>query len=126
MSYKPSGYSSAAPYLVVHDAQAMIGFLGAVFDAEPLRIIPRSEGMIMHGEVRIDDTVIMFADGFEGWPPIQSHVHVYVPDVDATYAKALAAGAQSVQAPEQKNDADKRGGFQDASGITWWVATQLD
>ncbi|HST45626.1 MAG TPA: hypothetical protein VLK29_10440, partial [Luteimonas sp.] len=53
------------------------------------------------------------------------HVHVYVADVDAVYARALAAGATAVQAPVQKGDADRRGGFRDAGGTTWWVATQI-
>jgi uncharacterized glyoxalase superfamily protein PhnB len=58
------------------------------------------------------------------WPAVAAHIHVYVPDVDATYAKALQNGATSVQAPVQKQDEDKRGGFKDAWGTTWWVATK--
>lgn len=53
-----------------------------------------------------------------------SHVHVYVPDVDAIYARALQSGAAAVQEPVQKGDEDKRGGFKDAWGTTWWVATK--
>jgi uncharacterized glyoxalase superfamily protein PhnB len=52
-------------------------------------------------------------------------VHIYVPDVDATYGKALAAGAESLQEPAQKGDPDKRGGVE-AGGIMWWIATQLE
>ena len=80
----------------------------------------------MHAEVRIDDTVVMLGDGADGWPPVPSHVHVYVPDVDATYTRALEAGATSVQAPVKKQDADKRGGVKDAGGTTWWIATKVD
>lgn len=80
----------------------------------------------MHAEVRIDDSVVMLADAAEGWSPIPAHVHVYVRDVDATYKRALAAGATSVQAPVKKDDADKRGGVQGASGTTWWIATQIE
>jgi uncharacterized glyoxalase superfamily protein PhnB len=68
----------------------------------------------MHAEVRIDDTVVMLADGALAWPPITSHVHIYVPDVDATYKCALEAGATSVQAPVKKDDPDKRGGVKDS------------
>ena len=50
---------------------------------------------------------------------------MYVPDVDATYAKALDAGASSVQAPVKKEDDDKRGGVKDAGGTTWWIATKV-
>ena len=78
----------------------------------------------MHAEARIDDTVVMLADSAPNWPPVPSHVHVYVRDVDATYSRALAAGATSVQEPVQKKDEDKRGGVRDAGGTTWWIATR--
>jgi PhnB protein len=125
MDYKPEGYTSVAPYLIVAGAQNTIDFLVRVFDAEPLRRYPRDDGRLAHSEVRVGDTVVMLSDGAGGWPPVQSHVHVYVPDVDATYARAIAAGAEPVQAPVQKGDEDKRGGFRDAGGTTWWIATQV-
>lgn len=50
-------------------------------------------------------------------------VHIYVQDVDATYRRALRAGAASVQEPVKKQDEDKRGGVKDAGGTTWWIAT---
>jgi len=80
----------------------------------------------MHAEVRIDDTVMMLADSAEGWSPVPSHVHIYVADVDATYKRALEAGAISVQAPIKKEDEDKRGGVKDAGGTTWWIATKVE
>ena len=123
--HKPKGYTSVAPYLVVDGASRTIDFLVRAFDAVPLRRIPGPDGGLLHGEVRIDDTVVMLADGGPGWPPQPAHVHVYVPDVDATYQRALAAGATSVQAPVKKDDEDKRGGVKDAGGTTWWIATKV-
>jgi PhnB protein len=125
VAYKPEGYTSVAPYLLVEGAAKTVEFLKQVFGAEPLRIIPGEHGELRHAEVRIDDTVVMIADAIEGWPALPSNVHIYVKDVDATFKKALAAGATSVQEPVKKDDADKRGGFRDASGITWWVGTQV-
>lgn len=116
--WKPEGYNSASPYLVVRDAQATLEFLRAAFDAEPLRIMTRPDGTLMHGEVRLDDTVVMFSDQTEGWPAIPSHVHVYVADVDASYRRALDAGATPVAEPVTKDDEDKRGGVQDPGGTT--------
>lgn len=126
VSYKPENYTSVAPYLIVNGAAATIDFLVQVFNAERLRIHTMEGGKLGHGEVRIDDTVIMLCDAMEGWPAIPSHVHVYVKDVDATYQKALAAGATAVKAPVKGADADKRGGFKDAGGTTWWVGTQVE
>lgn len=124
-SYKPDGYNSVSPYLVVDGARTTIDFLKQVFDAVELRIFPADGGKIMHAEVRIDDTVLMLADGSEGWSPIPSNVHIYVPDVDAAYQRALDAGATSIQSPVQKEDPDKRSGVQDAGGTTWWIATKV-
>lgn len=124
-SYKPNEYTSVAPYLIVDGASRTIEFLVQAFDAQRLRHFTDPAGKIMHAEVRIDDTVLMIADSAEGWPSIAAHVHIYVLDVDATYQRALAAGAVSVQAPVKKDDADKRGGVKDAGGTTWWIATQV-
>jgi PhnB protein len=106
MYYKPEGYTSVAPYLTVNGAERTIAFAVDVFGAERLRSYPSENGRLLHAE-------------------IPSHVHVYVPDVDATYKRALAVGATPVKHPEKGADEDKRGGFQDAGGTTWWVATQV-
>jgi len=52
-----------------------------------------------------------------------ANVYVYVRDVDATYRRALDAGATSVQEPTKKDDPDRRGGVKDGGGTTWWIAT---
>lgn len=124
--FKPDGYSSVSPYLVVDGAEATIAFLKTVFGGVELRRYAGDAGKLMHAEVRIDDTVIMLADGMPPeWPAMPAHVHVYVPDVDATYRKAIDAGAQSVQEPVRKQDEDKRGGVRDAGGTTWWISTRV-
>jgi uncharacterized glyoxalase superfamily protein PhnB len=125
-SYKPRGYTTVSPYLIVDGASNTIDFLTRVFGAVELRRFPDSSGKLMHAEVRIDDTVVMLGDGGEGWPPIPSYVHVYVPDVDETYRRALEAGATSVQEPVKKEDEDKRGGVKDSGGTTWWIATKVE
>ncbi len=124
--FKPAGYNSASPYLVVPDARATLRFLEAVFGAVPLRIVQADDGRLRHAEAKLDDTVIMFADALPSWPAIACHVHVYVDDVDAVYARALAAGGEPVQAPIRKEDEDKRGGVRDGCGVTWWSATKVE
>jgi PhnB protein len=123
---KPEGYSSVSVYLVVDGAQRVIDFLKKTFNATELRRYDMPDGSIMHAEVRIDDTVVMIADGGGAWPAFPSWLHVYVQDVDATYQRALEAGGVSVQAPERKEgDPDRRGGVKDPGGNTWWIATQV-
>jgi len=124
--HKPDGYTTVSPYLIVDGASATIDFLQKVFAAVELQRFADPSGKVMHAEVRLDDTIVMIADGAEGWPPVPSHVHIYVRDVDATYKRALEAGATSVQEPVKKADADKRGGVKDAGGTTWWIATKVD
>ena len=124
-SYKPDGYSTVSPYLIVSDANASIEFMRTVFDAVELRRFPDESGQLRHAEVRLDDIVIMVADATPDWPPSSTHLHVYVPDVDAAYKRALDAGAVSLQKPAQRGDEDKRGGVKDSSGTSWWVATRV-
>jgi len=124
--YKPINYTSVSPYLIVDGASRTIEFLVEVFGAVELRRFPDATGKLMHAEVRIDDTVLMLADGGDGWAAMPSYVHIYVPDVDAVYQHALSAGATSVQEPVRKQDEDKRGGVKDAGGTTWWIATKVE
>lgn len=124
-SYKPNGYSSVSPYLIVDEASATIDFLVKVFDAVELRRFADNAGRLMHAEVRIDDSVVMLGDSSDGWPAVPACVHVYVRDVDATYKRALAAGATSLQEPTRKQDEDKRGGVKDARGTMWFMATKV-
>jgi PhnB protein len=123
--YKPAGYSTVSPYLIVSDAAATIRFLERVLNGKLLRVFADEQGRVMHAEVQIEDTVVMLADSAPDWPPVAAYAHVYVADVDSTYERALAEGAASVQAPEQKGDEDKRGGVKDSGGTTWWIATRI-
>jgi uncharacterized glyoxalase superfamily protein PhnB len=126
VQFKPGGYNSVSVYVVTAGAQRVIDFLKQAFGATELRRYDNADGTIMHAEVRIDDTVVMIADGGGQWPPFPSWLHVYVPDVDAAYRRALDAGGVSVQEPSQRaGDPDKRGGVKDPAGNTWWVSTQL-
>ena len=125
-AYKPDNYNTVSPYLIVAGANRTIEFLRNVFGAVELRRFTDAAGNILHAEVRIDDTVVMLADGAEGWPPVPSHVHIYVNDVDTLYKRALEEGAISIQEPIKKDDEDKRGGVKDAGGTTWWIATKVE
>jgi PhnB protein len=125
-SYKPAGHNSVSPYLIVKGASRSIEFLQQAFGAvELMRITDDDDGGIKHAELRIDDSVVMLADSDPTHPVQNVHVHLYVPDVDATYRRALAAGATSVQAPVQKQDTDKRGGVREPGGTTWWIGTRV-
>jgi Uncharacterized protein conserved in bacteria len=122
--WKPDLYPSLSPYLICPEAEALIAFLGDVFDGRLLRRFDRPDGSLMHAEVLIDDSVVMIGGGptEPGARPV--HLHVYVQDVETVFARALAAGATAVQEPVRQSEDDFRGGFLDGFGQTWWVASQ--
>ena len=126
-SFKPKGYSSVSAYVVAEGAQGVIDFLIEAFDARQTRRYEPLDGSIMHAEVQLDDTVVMIADGGGGDnPAFPMWLHVYVPDVDASYERALEAGGVSVDEPKRREgDPDRRGGVKDPAGNTWWIATQV-
>lgn len=122
MAWKPEGYTSVAPYLIVRDAERTLAFLEAAFGAERLRVIPREDGPgVRHAEARIDDTVVMMGEAPDG---PRANVHVYVEDVEAAFARAVAAGGEVVQKLERGGDGDHRGGVSDGDGAVWWIARQ--
>ena len=124
--FKPQGYSSLSPYLIVEDAGKLAGLLQTIFDAKETRKYLREDGKIMHMELLIDDSVLMLADATAAYPPQRSTLHVYVPDSDQVYAKAIEAGCRAIDAPkQQEGDPDKRGTFEDFAGNLWSVSTQL-
>lgn len=124
--YKPDGYNSVSPYLIVENAPRTIEFLKRAFGAVELQRIANRTGGIMHAEVRIDDSVIMLADKALDWPAVDAHVHIYAPDVDAAYRRAIETGATPVQEPTKQSDPDRRAGVRDAGGTTWWIATKVE
>lgn len=121
MSYKPAGFTSLAPYALVANVEATLGFIDAVFGEKPVEVLRGVDGDIRHAAVKIDDTVLMLG----GLPPGQPiNLHLYVKDVDAVYQRALSAGAHSVEAPTVQEYGDRRGAITDPHGITWWIATR--
>jgi uncharacterized glyoxalase superfamily protein PhnB len=122
MTYRPDGYPTVSPYLLVADPGAVMDFAERALGAERLRVIPDEEGGILHAEIRIGDSVVMMG-GVEGGP--RAHLHLYLADADDAFARALDAGADEVQPMTEKGDGDRRGGVRDASGTTWWLSRQV-
>lgn len=125
-AWKPDGYSTVSPYLIVEGAQRVIDFLVEAFGASELRRYDMPDGSIMHAEVLIDDTVVMLGEAGGDWQATPAAVHVYVADVDRTYRRALEAGGVSVEEPgRREGDPDRRGGVRDPAGNTWWIGTRV-
>jgi PhnB protein len=115
----PAHYNRLMPYMILPDATKFIPFMKSVFGATEGIIIPRSEGLIMHGEMQIGDSTIMFADTTPEYGPRPAGIYIYVENVDDTYRKAISLGAQSLRVPEQQ-PYGYTCGFHDPFGNDWW------
>lgn len=122
----PDGYHSVTPYLIVQGASGLIDFMKQAFDAEESVRMERPDGTIMHAEVRIGDSVVMLSDAGGESTPMPGMLHLYVNDADATYRRALTAGATSLQEPEDQFYGDRSAGVKDQFGNQWWIATHIE
>jgi PhnB protein len=129
----PEGYRSITPYLAVAGAARALAFYAAAFGARERTRLDGPNGSIGHAEIEIGDSVVMLADP---WP--QGHfvppdgekasvsIHLYVPDVDAAFARAVAAGAAVLRPVETMFYGDRTGGLRDPFGHHWHLATHVE
>jgi uncharacterized glyoxalase superfamily protein PhnB len=122
----PDGYRTVTPYLVVPGVARLIEFLKQSFDAEEIHRFPGPGGRVMHAEVRIGDSIVMMGEPSGEVQPIPAMLHLYVPDADAAYHRALKAGATSVREPADQFYGDRSAGVRDPCGNQWWVATHIE
>lgn len=122
----PDGYHSVTPYLVVEGLPKLIDFLKAAFDGVETERVPGPDGKIAHAEVRIGDSVVMMGEAGEEWKPMPAMIYLYVSDADASYKRALDAGATSLMEPADQFYGDRNAGVKDPSGNLWWIATRIE
>ena len=130
----PDGYHAMTPYLIVDGAANAIDFYTKIFGATEKMRMPSPGGKVGHAELNLGDTMIMLADEHPemdaraprafGGSPVS--LMVYVPDVDATVAKATAAGAKVVRKIENQFYGDRMGTIEDPFGHRWHVATHVE
>ena len=122
--YLRPGLTSITPYVIVREAAKFIDFLKAAFGAEERLRVPTPDGKIMHAEVSIGNGAVEVSDGSDAYPAAPAEIHLYVDNADATFAKALEAGATSVFAPTDDHPSgDRWGTLNDQFGNTWHIAT---
>lgn len=118
-------YRTITPYLVVSDADAEIQFLKNAFGATEVQCQRNSDQTVMHAELKVGDSLIMLGQANQDWKAISAALYLWVPDVDATYAKAIEAGAASQSKPEDKPYGHRNAGVVDQNGITWWIGSPI-
>ena len=130
----PEGYHSVTPYLILSNASEAIAFYKKALGAEESLRLGGPGGRIDHAEIRIGDSCIMLADEH---PEIQAlspetiggspvSIHLYVEDVDAVVARAVAAGAKLIRPVADQFYGDRTGGIEDPFGYRWFIATHKE
>jgi uncharacterized glyoxalase superfamily protein PhnB len=115
------GYQTITPYLTVRRAEQLVEFVKQVFGGTEVFRTTGSAGGL-HAEVTIGDSKLMIG-GYENVEEKPTALHLYVPDADAVYQRALAAGATSLEEPVDQFYGDREAGVKDPTGNVWWIAT---
>ena len=115
------GFTAITPYL--YAKLELIDFLKGAFGAELLHAPTPDASGHFHAEARIGDARLLLGSGYFSDPSMAAAIYLYVPDVDATYRRALSLGAEPVREPADQTWGDRVGGVKDTSGNTWWIAT---
>ena len=130
----PNGFHSLTPYLCVSDAARAIEFYDKAFGATLIMRLAEPGGRVGHAELQVGDSVIMLADEHPeygvrsprafGGSPVS--LHLYVEDVDAVVARAVAAGAKVVHPVADKFYGDRSGRVEDPFGHVWDIGTHKE
>jgi PhnB protein len=133
----PSAYGSVTPQLVVSPCEEALEFYEKAFGAEVMMRMPAEDGKLMHVEMKIGGSIVMLADELPHRPghsvrktpksagATTGGIMLYVPDVDATFARALEAGARATMEPQDMFWGDRFGQIEDPFGHSWAMATHL-
>ncbi len=116
----PQGHQQVMPYLIVKNAAGFFEFMQAVFGATEKVKVMRDEYSIMHAEMHLGSSTIMFADATNEFPVQTAGLFIYVDDCDAVYLKALSLNAKSIMSPADQ-DYGRSAGIADPHGNTWWI-----
>ena len=130
----PQGYHTVTPSLILKDARRAIDFYKRAFGAEEIDVMAGPDGRVMHAEIRIGDCMVMLGEENPAWPQFKSaetlgaspiSLHLYVPDADAAFRRAVDAGARSQMPVEDAFWGDRYGKVTDPFGYSWGIATRV-
>jgi PhnB protein len=122
----PANLGPIVPQLVVEGAQKAIEFLQRALGAELLHSMPGPKGSVMHAAVRIGEGTLFLSDATEFAKPTQSNTYVYLRDVDAVFARAVAAGAQVIAPLTNMFWGDRWGMVADPFGNLWQLGQHVE
>jgi PhnB protein len=124
-SHVREGLRAVTPFLHPRGAGGFIEFLKRAFSAEPVAIHEDRPGNIAHAIVRIGDSALEMGEAHGPWQPMPTMFNLYVPDSDALYRQAIAAGAESLAEPADLPYGYRVGAVKDPNGNLWYLATHI-
>jgi len=124
-SHVPKGLFSVNPYLHPRRAEPLISFLKRAFAAEEVAKYASPDGVVQHAVVRVGDSVLEMGEAHGKYETMEAMFYLYVPNMEAVYRQALAAGATSFQEPTDQPYGDRNAGVKDAFGNKWYIATHI-
>jgi len=123
--YVPEGLRDVTIYLHPVGAAKLIDFLKWAFAGEEFVRHDSPEGAVLHAKIRVGDSMIEMGEAHGAWQAMPTAIYMYVPDADAVYRRALAAGADSLSEPADQPYGDRVAGVRDFCGNQWFIATHL-
>ena len=124
-TYVPQGLHNVNVYLHPLRAEPVINFLKRAFGAQEVAKYASPDGVVHHAEIRVGDSVVEMGEAHGKYLPMEAMFYLYVPDCDAVYRRALAAGATSIFEPADKPYGDRTAAVKDAFGNQWHIATHI-
>ena len=125
-AWVPEPYSSVSPWVIGRDTAAWIGFAVAAFGARELGRMQDDDGTIGHAEIVIGESVVLAFDSRPHWPETPAFLRLYVEDADASFERALAAGATEVTRVTPLFWGDRVGRVRDPQGHLWWLQQRVE
>ena len=116
------GHQVVMPYLVIPNAIKFYDFVQNVFGGEETAMFLNDDQSLMHGEVNIGGSTIMFGNSSDQWTQQPAGLYISVENADQTFQKALDNGATEIMKLSDK-DYGRTGGVKDPFGNTWWITT---
>jgi PhnB protein len=124
-THVPPGFNPVTLYLTVDDPDRLVGFAQAAFGAEELGAERAAgpDGKTMHTAFRVEGCIMETGRASGPWKALAAGIHLYVRDADATYARAIKAGATSLHPVRDMDYGERSGAVRDPSGNNWYIAT---
>jgi PhnB protein len=124
--WRPSGFHTITPNIVVHDAERAVAFLKTAFGFVENYRLTTSSGKIAHCELKLGDSIVNLGESMKGFPVSTLLAQIYVEDSDALFRRSVEAGAKVVMPMTDMFFGSREGRVEDPFGNVWTIATMRE